>query len=285
MNAAPAQTPTIKQTLRSARARLAHLESARRDAEILLAATLNCRLEEFHARPERELSVSSTADFHALIERRAEGYPVAYLTGRRGFWSLEYRVNSHTLIPRPETETLVEAVLKRVSTDAARDILDLGTGSGAIALALAGERPACRITAADISRKALAVARQNAAEARLDNIDFIESDWFSRLAQQRFHVIVSNPPYVESNHIGFTSGEIRFEPRLALDGGPAGLDAIRRIIPAVRRHLHPGGYLILEHGYRQGEDVRSLLLAARYTRPCTLQDLGGLDRVTLARAL
>ncbi len=282
MTTAQAQIQTVKQALDLARARLAHLESARLDAEILLTAVLDCRREDFHARPERELPVNRIVDFHALIERRCEGYPVAYLTGRREFWSLECRVDSHTLIPRPETETLVEAALARIPRETALDILDLGTGSGAIALALASERPACRITATDISREALAVARENAAAARLANITFIESDWFSELEQQRFHLIVSNPPYVESGYTGFTTGEIRFEPRLALDGGPAGLDAIRRIIPAARRRLQPGGHLILEHGHRHGEAVRGLLLAAHYTAPHTLQDMAGLDRVTLA---
>lgn len=284
MTTAQAQIRTVQQALDLARARLVHLESARRDAEILLAAVLDCRREDFYARPERELPLNSSVDFHALIERRAEGYPVAYLTGRREFWSLECRVNSHTLIPRPETEALVEAALARIPPDDARDILDLGTGSGAIALALAKERPASRITATDISPEALAVARENTAAARLTNICFIESDWFSELERQHFHFIVSNPPYVESDYGGFTTGEIRFEPRLALDGGPAGLDAIRRIIPAARRHLQPGGWLILEHGHRQAEAVCELFLAAHYSDPHTLQDMAGLDRITLATA-
>ncbi|MEX2524984.1 MAG: peptide chain release factor N(5)-glutamine methyltransferase [Gammaproteobacteria bacterium] len=284
ITATAATTITIGQALEEARARLAHLESARLDADILLAAVLDCRREDFYARPERELPANRAVDFHALIERRSEGYPVAYLTGRREFWSLQCQVNSHTLIPRPETETLVEAALARIPEETALDILDLGTGSGAIALALAGERPACRITATDISREALAVAYENANAAGLSNIAFMESDWFSELERQRYHLIVSNPPYVESNYGGFATGEIRFEPRLALDGGPAGLDAIRRIIPAARRRLHPGGWLLLEHGHQQAEDTRGLLLAARYSDPQTLQDMAGLDRVTLAYA-
>lgn len=273
---------TIGRALDEARTRLVHLDSARRDAEILLAAVLDCRREDFYAHPDRELAAGCGADFHCLVERRAQGYPVAYLIGRREFWSLECRVNSHTLIPRPETETLVEAALARIPREAVRDILDLGTGSGAIALALAKERPASRITATDISPEALAVARGNAATAGVSNIIFMESDWFSELERERFHFIVSNPPYVESDYGGFTTGEIRFEPRLALDGGPAGLDAIRRIIPAARRRLHPGGCLILEHGHRQAEAVRKLFLAAHYSDPHTLQDMSGLDRITLA---
>lgn len=277
-------TITIGQALDEARARLAHLDSARRDAEILLAAVLECRREDFYAHPERELAADRGADFHCLVNHRAHGYPVAYLTGKREFWTLQCRVDSHTLIPRPETEALVEAALARIPQHTAVDVLDLGTGSGAIALALGSERPACRVSATDISREALTVARENASATGLSNITFLESDWFSELGGRRFHVIVSNPPYVESDYIGFATGEIRFEPRLALDGGPAGLDAIRRIIPAARRRLHPGGWLLLEHGHRQGRAVRELLAAARYDKPRTLPDLAGRDRVTLAAA-
>lgn len=281
--AAAQPATTVRQALVRAQERLARLENARREAEILLAAALDTRRESFYADPDRRLPLDRLADFHCLIDRRHEGYPIAYLTGRREFWSLELRVNSHALIPRPETETLVTATLARIPDRAPRDILDLGTGSGAVALALARERPACRITATDISREALALARQNALEAGLGQIRFLGSDWFCELEGQRFDVIACNPPYVESGYAGLIHDEIRFEPRLALDGGPAGLTAIQRIVPAAMRHIHPGGWLILEHGCRQAEAVRRLLLTNHYRESHTLQDLAGLDRVTLAR--
>lgn len=273
---------SIRELLAGAQERLARLDSPRLDAEVLLAMVLACRREDFYAHPDRIPPPERAADFLSLVERRREGYPVAYLTGRREFWSLECRVNSHTLIPRPETETLVEAALAMIPEQAEWEILDLGTGSGAIALALAKERPGCRITAADLSPEALAVARDNAVAAGLTNLRFVESDWFSELGRARFQLIACNPPYVESDDPAFAAGEIRFEPRLALDGGPSGLHAIQRIIPAALRHLHPGGTLLLEHGFRQAVAVRSMFAAARYREARTLPDLAGRDRVTLA---
>ncbi len=282
--AAVPHNPGVREALAEARQRLAGLDSAQREAEILLAAVVGERRERFYSDPDRRLLPGQLIDFRALVERRRQGYPAAYLTGRREFWSLELRVNGHTLIPRPETETLVEAALARIPADSGVEILDLGTGSGAIALALARERPACRITAADISREALDVAVRNAAETGIETVRFIESDWFSELTGRRFDIIVCNPPYVETDFAGFNDAEIRFEPRLALDGGPAGLAAIQRIIPAAVRHLQPGGCLLLEHGDRQADTVRRLLLAGHYRDPQTVQDIAGRDRVTLALA-
>jgi release factor glutamine methyltransferase len=277
-----AETETVKQLLREASRRLQHLDSARLDAEVLLAEALGSGRESLYGHPERRLAGAAVADFHALVNRRCDGYPVAYLTGRREFWSLEFLVNRNTLIPRPETECLVEAALERIPADAAVDILDLGTGCGAIAVALARERPRCRITATDVSPEALDVARENAARAGVEGIRFLGSDWFADLAGQCFHLIACNPPYVESGDTGFSTGEIRFEPRLALDGGHAGLAALQRIIPAAARHLHPGGQLLLEHGHRQGGAVQRLLQLHRYRDPVTLQDFAGRDRITVA---
>lgn len=276
------ETETVKQLLREASRELQHLESARLDAEVLLAAALGSARETLYSHPERRPAGSAVADFHALVSRRCHGYPVAYLTGCREFWSMEFLVNRYTLIPRPETECLVEAALEQVPADAAVDILDLGTGCGAIAVALARERPRCRITATDVSPEALDVARENAVRAGAEGIRFLDSDWFADLAGRSFHLIVCNPPYVETGDAGFNTGEIHFEPRLALDGGHAGLAALQRIIPAAVRHLHPGGRLVLEHGYLQGEAVRRLLQLYRYRDYLTLQDYAGRDRVTVA---
>lgn len=279
---AVAGTETVGELLQQARRQLRHLDSAGLDSEVLLAAVTGSRRESFYSHPERPLPREQAVDFNALIRRRLEGYPVAYLIGRREFWSLEFMVNRFTLIPRPETELLVEAALEYIPRDAVTDILDLGTGSGAVAVAVARERPQSRITATDISPEALDVARENAAAIDPASITFLESDWFTALAGRRFHLIVCNPPYVASGDAGFSGGEIRFEPRLALDGGPAGLEALQRIIAAAGRHLHSGGRLLLEHGHDQGGEVRRLLTLNHYRDSLTLRDYAGRDRVTLA---
>jgi release factor glutamine methyltransferase len=276
------QTHTVKDLLQSARQRLQHLDSARLDAEVLLAAVTGSGRESLYSYPERQLEEGQAVDFNTLINHRRRGFPVAYLTGSREFWSLEFKVNRDTLIPRPETELLVETALAHIAEDAALDILDLGTGCGAIAVALAGVRPRWRVTAADLSGAALDVARENAARAGVANIDFVQSDWFAGLTGRLFHLIVCNPPYVESSHAGFSGGELRFEPRLALDGGHTGLEALQRIIPAAARNLHPGGQLFLEHGHTQGREVRRLLQLNRYRDELTLKDYAGLERLTLA---
>jgi len=276
------QSHTVKDLLLSGSRQLQHLDSARLDAEVLLAAATGSGREMLYSHPERRVEEGQAVDFNALINHRRLGFPVAYLTGSREFWSLEFKVNRDTLIPRPETELLVETALAHVAEDAALDILDLGTGCGAMAVALAGERPRCRVTAADISRGALDMARENAARAGVANIDFVQSDWFAGLAGRLYHLIVCNPPYVESDHAGFSGGELRFEPRLALDGGRTGLAALQQIIPAVVRHLHPGGRLLLEHGYTQGAEVRRLLRLNRYRGDLTRKDYAGLERFTLA---
>lgn len=276
------QTYIVRDLLQSACQQLQHLDSARLDAEVLLAAVTGSGRESLYSHPERRVEAGQAVDFNALINHRRAGFPVAYLTGSREFWSLEFKVNRDTLIPRPETELLVETALENIAEDAALDILDLGTGCGAIAVALAGERPRCRVTAADLSGGALDVARENADRAGVANIDFLLSDWFAGLTGRLFHLVVCNPPYVESEHAGFSNGELRFEPRLALDGGRSGLAALQQIIPAAARHLYPGGRLLLEHGYTQGAEVRRLLQLNRYRDELTLKDYAGLDRLTKA---
>ena len=279
--ATTASTVTVRDLLQQGRKQLAHIDTAQIDCEVLVCTVLNQQRHYLFAHADAVVTASELADFNSLIAKRASGFPVAYLTGNREFWSLLLEVNQHTLIPRPETELLVELVLEAIPTDTSANVLDLGTGSGAIAIAIARERPACVVTAIDISQPALAMAQLNAVRLGVDNIQFVHSDWFSATAAQPFDLIVSNPPYVESNDRGFISGEIRHEPRIALDGGSYGLDAYRRIIPAAVGFLASGGRLLFEHGHTQGEPIRQLFHYNRYRDVETRQDYAGLDRVTL----
>lgn len=191
------------------------------------------------------------ARFEALLARRQAGEPVAYLLGRQGFWSLELEVSPATLIPRPETELLVELALARLPAGQSLRVADLGTGSGAIALALARERPQAHVVATDASAEALTVARRNAARLGLGRVEFRDGDWLVPLAQERFDLIASNPPYIEQDDPHLAQGDLRFEPPAALASGADGLDAIRVIVRDAGRHLHPGGWLLLEHGWNQ----------------------------------
>lgn len=272
---------TLEDALSHATARLRPLhESARLDAEVLLAALLGRDRSHLRAWPERELPSATAAEFAALVERRAAGEPVAYLTGRREFWSLSLKVTPDTLIPRPETELLVEAALAQIPEQAAWPIADLGTGSGAVALAIARERPQCRVVAIDLSAAALAVARENAATLGIGNVEFRAGSWCRPLAGERYRIIVSNPPYVVGGDPHLTQGDARFEPRTALQAGPDGLDAIRIIAFQARGHLDPGGGLLLEHGFEQGPAVRKLLERYGYAAVRTHQDLAGRPRVS-----
>nr|VFK42724.1 MAG: [protein release factor]-glutamine N5-methyltransferase [Candidatus Kentron sp. TC] len=257
--------------------------SARADAEILLGHVLGKPRHWPYAWPERPFPAPARERFLYLIERRASGMPVAYLMGRCEFWSLDLSVTRDTLIPRPETECLVEAALRLIPKKAKWRIADLGTGAAPIALALASERSDCSITATDISEAALDVARENARE--YENVVFRRGDWFDALVgRTNYHVIVSNPPYVAANDAHLARGDVRFEPPLALVGGPDGLDAIRRIALGAREHLIPGGWLILEHGFDQGARVRSLLRELHYGGATTGRDYGGRERITMARS-
>jgi len=253
---------------------------ARRDAEVLVGHACGATRATLVADAGRALAPAAWSTLAPLLERRRRGEPVAYLTGRREFWSLELRVTPATLVPRPETELLVERALARLAPDDVRPVVDLGTGSGAVALALARERPRLRILATDASAQALAVARDNAARLAIPNVEFRLGDWFAPLAGLRCGAIVSNPPYVRSDDPLLRRGELRFEPRTALDGGPDGLDAIRRLIEGAPAHLAPGGWLLLEHGFDQGAAVRSLLEAHGYGAVRTWHDLAGRERVT-----
>ncbi|MEH6422188.1 peptide chain release factor N(5)-glutamine methyltransferase [Pseudomonas sp. CGJS7] len=255
------------------------------DAELLVCHALGKPRSWLFAHGDDGLDDAQAEAVRALIARRAEGEPVAYLIGSRGFWRFDLRVTPATLIPRPETERLVELALLRLPESGAGPlaIADLGTGSGAIALALALERPSARVIAVDVSAQALQIARENAAALGLARVEFRLGDWFAPLAGERFDLIASNPPYIESDDPHLRQGDLRYEPNGALASGADGLDAIRIIAREAPAHLRPGGWLLIEHGWRQGEAVRALLLAAGLSEVATEQDWEGRDRVSLGR--
>lgn len=253
--------------------------SARLEAELLLAHTLSKPRTRLIAWPEDPVSTEQADRYRALIARRVDGEPVAYLTGRREFWSLSLEVTPDTLIPRPETEHLVEVALAMIPDDEAMAVADLGTGSGAVAAAIASERPHCLVTATDACPRALAVAEGNLARLGLDNVTLRQGNWCEALAEQRFAVIVSNPPYVASGDQHLSRGDVRFEPRLALSAGQDGLDAIRTITGNAIPHLLPGATLLVEHGHDQGAAVQDLFHQHGYREVRGFKDLAGIDRV------
>lgn len=259
---------------------LAGAEAAGLEAELLLAHVLAVPRARLRSHPEAPVEPAAAERFFALLERCAAGEPLAYLTGRREFWSLDLAVTPAVLIPRPETELLVERALALTSAGGAR-IADLGTGSGAIALALARERPRWRIVATDVSASALAVARANAAALGLSAIEFLAGSWFEPLAAARFDLIVSNPPYVGAGDPALSSPALAFEPALALTppGGDA-LASLRVLARGAPAHLTPGGWLLLEHGATQGREVRAELVAAGFAHVRSHRDLAGHERMT-----
>ena len=274
------QHNTIKQILNQGIVLLTDSDSAKLDCELLLSSAINKPREYLYTHPEHVLGMAEYSDFNSLLQKRAVGYPIAYLTGTREFWSLCFTVSRYTLIPRPETECLVETVLKIIEPHRDIRILDLGTGSGAIAVALANERREAQITATDICPYALDVARDNARRHGAGNVKFIKSDWFSNLNHEKFDIIISNPPYVETDDKALQYGDIRHEPRLALDGGKLGIDAYIRIIPQSIKHLNPYGILLLEHGNLQGPLVRQLLSDNGFTDIHTINDYAGNERAS-----
>jgi len=253
------------------------------DARALLEHALGVDAAYLAARPELALSAARQARFERLLERRRAGEPVAYLVGRREFFSLEFAVTPAVLIPRPETELLVEQAVERLPADAASTVLDLGTGSGCIAIALARERPRARVTAVDRSAAALTVARRNAGRLSASNVEFVRSDWFAALAPGAFDLIVANPPYIADADPCLASGDARFEPRAALAGGADGLDRIRDIVARAPAWLDPGGWLLFEHGYDQAQACRNLLDAANFREIASYRDLAGIERVSAGR--
>lgn len=273
----------VRILLAEARARLAASSSSpRADADLLLAHVLQRDLTWLRLHDQDEIPAPDCARFAALLARREQGEPVAYLTGRRGFWTLDLAVDAATLIPRADTETLVEWALELLPRERAARVLDLGTGSGAIALALQAERPRCAVTAVERSPAALAVARGNGERLRLP-VRFLESDWYTRLAAESFDVIVANPPYIDEDDPHLVQGDLRFEPASALVAPARGLADLRCIIEGAREHLCGDGWLLLEHGYDQGEPVRELLQANGFVAVATRRDLGGNERCSGGR--
>lgn len=273
---------TYRKWLQQAVTALQGGESPRRDAEILLGHVTGKARTYILAFDETELTASQAETLAQLLARRVNGEPVAHLVGTREFWSLPLFVSPATLIPRPDTECLVEQALARLPSTPCR-ILDLGTGTGAVALALASERPDCTLTAVDYVADAVALAQRNADNLRINNVSILQSDWFSALGEQRFAVIVSNPPYIDEQDEHLAQGDVRFEPKTALVAGDNGLADLAHIITQGRAWLEPGGYMLLEHGWKQGAAVRELFTSAGYLQAETCRDYGGNDRLTLAQ--
>lgn len=254
-------------------------DSARLDLELLLCDVLQQSRSYLFTWPERELTTHQQSQFEAAVARREKGEPVAHITGRQAFWTLDLEVTPDTLIPRPDTETLVEQALALLD-DGDRRVADLGTGTGAIALALASERPGWQVTGCDRVAGAVALAQRNAQRLDIGNVDFVEGSWLEPL-QGMFDMIVSNPPYIDPDDEHLVQGDVRFEPRSALTADEQGMADIRHIATQARGYLKPSGWLLFEHGYDQGARARSLLQALGYTQISTVQDLGARDRVTL----
>jgi release factor glutamine methyltransferase len=267
---------TVRDLLAWGTQQLGGTAEAASEAGILLAHLLQKDRSWLFAWPEAEMSEDNVRRYRALTARRAAGEPIAYLTGRRDFWSLQLEVDRHTLIPRPETEHLIEFVLQRLPATPPLRVVDLGTGSGAIALALAAERPAWQITATDLSQAALANARTNARRHGL-RVEFVCADWLQGL-QGPFDLIVSNPPYIAAGDRHLQQGDPRFEPRTALISGTDGLDDIRRIVAQARSRLAADGWLVFEHGFDQGSACRRLLQQAGYRDTGSGRDLAGHER-------
>ncbi len=258
-------------------------ESARLDAEILLCHVLSCPRSTLFTWPDRTLPDTAMDQFHRLIARRTLGVPVAYLTGRREFWSMDLAVSPDTLIPRPETEVLVDLAINLIPENMPMRIADLGTGTGAIAIAIASERPVCHVTATDISRKALDIARINIEHHLLGNVLTLESDWFTALHEEHFDLIATNPPYIGAGDPRLDEAVLQYEPNDALIAGKEGLEALEHIAEMAGNHLSPGGHLLMEHGPGQTPSLKTCLEALGYTDIRSHHDLSGHDRVIHAQ--
>lgn len=277
---------TIKNTLLSAQSVLTknfEASEARLEAQLLMQHVLNVNRAWLISHENEQLTTTVINEYKNLLSRRLAGEPIAYILGYREFYGLKLKVTPATLIPRPDTETLVEAAIDKCHASKPSDILDLGTGCGAIALTIAKSRPDSQVTAIDASQAALKVAIENAQQLSINNVRFMLSNWFSALQNKKFDIIVSNPPYIEQNDPHLERGDLKFEPASALSSGTDGLNDIRVIINDSLAHLKPQGWLMLEHGYNQASSVKELMAQAGLVDIETHQDLGDNDRVTIGK--
>ncbi len=254
--------------------------SARLDAELLLEYVTGLPRTNFRAMPERELPANAGWSFQQLVKRRSQGEPVAYIREQQEFWSLLLEVTPAVLIPRPETELVVERALAHIDVNDTARVADLGTGSGAIALAIAGERRAAHVSAVDTSKEALEIAGRNTGRLQLTNVSLLHGSWFVPLAGQRFHLIASNPPYIGQNDTDLAPEVRRHEPGVALIAGLTGLEALDSIVREAPAHLESGGWLVLEHGWKQAAEVRQRLVRQGFVHVRSHADLAGHERVT-----
>ncbi len=255
-------------------------DSAALDIDLLLSHVIGRSRSYLYAYPEYELDGDQCSQLDTLLERRCSGEPIAHLTGCSEFWSLPLKSTPATLIPRPDTECVVETLLQLFPQDQRCSVLDLGTGTGAIALALASERPRWDVTAFELNVAAVALAKENAQRLGLEHVCIVQSDWYSAATTERFDIIVSNPPYIEEGDPHLEQGDLRYEPRSALVAGADGLDDIRRIARDAGQYLRPGGILVLEHGYRQAQPVATELNRCGFEAIECRQDYGGNPRVS-----
>lgn len=280
MSAAP-PSHTVSDALHTASVMLERVSSSPRlDAELLLEHVTGLPRASFRAAPEKELPTAAGWSFQQLVRRRMKGEPVAYILGQQEFWSLLFEVTPAVLIPRPETELLVQRALELIPSDRSVRIADLGTGSGAIAIAIASERRSTQVIGIDRSQAALEVAERNAARLQVSNVKFSQGDWFEPLRGERVDLIVTNPPYVAQNDPDLSPQVRKHEPLVALIPGPTGLEAIEHIVRRAPDHLSPGGHLLIEHGWKQASAVRDLLVRRGFTHVRSHVDLAGSERVT-----
>jgi len=270
---------TVRGLLEASGTQLGGDEGAR-EVELLLGHALGRDRAWLYAHADDALAAEAAIRFHGLLMRRARGEPLAYILGRREFWSLDLVVTPDVLIPRHETELLVELALQKIPQGKKVEIADLGTGAGGIALALARERPLARVLATDVSAAALMVARGNAQRLGIGNVDFAEGDWCAALGERKFELIAANPPYVADVDLHLVRGDLRFEPPVALASGAAGLDALGIIVRDAPAHLKPGGWLLFEHGFEQGPAARAALTHSGFVDVFTHSDLEGRERVS-----
>ena len=275
---------TIQQALQQARQNLAESSpTAGLDAQVLLSHILQCNTAHLLAWPEKKLNREQIANYRQLIQQRQQGVPVAHLTGLREFWSLNFSVNDSTLIPRPETETLIEFILDKFSDREKIKLLDMGTGTGAIAITIATEKPGWEIFASELIEDALKLARDNSNRHQTSNITFIHSDWFNNIKHNDFDIIVSNPPYIANDDPHLLAGDVRFEPQSALSAGTTGMNDIEHLCAHAKNHLTQNGWLIVEHGYNQKQLVADCFAENDFVQIEQKQDLSGHIRMTAGK--